>query len=91
LQIVWQLRKGSSITWKFLKWLAETIRVYNGQLPQLAPDCMTESDRCEKRKPSAPTVFNFIKHTPTSEYGYVPIRLHTMRVFRNTREMVFIL
>jgi len=29
---------------------------------------------CEERKPSASTLFNFIKHTPTSEYGYEPIR-----------------
>jgi hypothetical protein len=65
LQIVWQLRKGSTITPIFLKWLADTIRDYHCQL---SPDRTTESDRCEEREPSAPTLFNFIKRTPTSEY-----------------------
>jgi hypothetical protein len=49
-----------------LKWLADTIRDYHWQL---SPDRTTESDRCEEREPSAPTLFNITKHTPTSEYG----------------------
>jgi hypothetical protein len=68
-QIVWQLRMGSIITPNGLKWLADTIRDYRCQLSHLAPDWTTESDRCEEREPSAPTLFNFIKRTATSEYG----------------------
>jgi hypothetical protein len=36
-QIVWQLRKGSTITLNILKWLAGTIRDYHCQLSSLAP------------------------------------------------------
>jgi len=39
---------------------------------------------------SAPTLFNFIKHTPTSEYGCVPIPWHTKRVCRNSKQMISI-
>jgi hypothetical protein len=48
LQIVWQLRKGSTITPIVLKWLADTIRDYHCQLSPLAPDWTTESDRCKE-------------------------------------------
>jgi len=65
---------GSIITPNGLKWIAGMIRDYHFQLSPLAPDRTNESDGCEEREPSAPTPFNFIKHTPTSEYGYVPTR-----------------
>ena len=65
-QIVWQLRKGSTTTLKVLKWLAGTICDYNGQLMPLAPDWTTESDRCEDREPSAPTLFYFVKQVNES-------------------------
>ena len=68
-QIVWQLRKRGIITPRVLKWLTGTIRDYNCQLSPLAPHWTTESDRCEEREPSAPTLFIITKHTPTSEYG----------------------
>jgi hypothetical protein len=42
-----ELRKGSIITVKVLKWLADTIHNYHRQLSQLAPDWTTEWDRCE--------------------------------------------
>jgi hypothetical protein len=45
LQIVWQFRKGSTITPNVLKWLADTIRDYHWQL---TPDRTTEPDRCEE-------------------------------------------
>jgi hypothetical protein len=38
-----------------------TIRDYYCQLSPLAPDWTTESDRCEEREPSAPTLFYFEK------------------------------
>jgi hypothetical protein len=55
LQIVWQLRKGSTITPHVLKWLADTIHNHRCQLSHFAPDWTTESDRCEEREPSEPT------------------------------------
>jgi hypothetical protein len=58
LQIVWQLRKGSTITPNVLMWLVDTIRAYDWQL---SADRMTESDHCEEGKPSAPTLFHFVK------------------------------
>jgi hypothetical protein len=45
LQIVSQLRKGSTITPNVLKWLADTMRAYHWQL---SPDRTTEPDRCEE-------------------------------------------
>jgi len=54
-QIVSQLRMGSIMTPKVLKWLAVTIRNYHCQLSSFAPDWTTESDCCEQREPSAPT------------------------------------
>jgi len=48
-QIMWQLRMGSIITPRVLKWLASTIRNYYCQWPPLAPDWTPESDRCEER------------------------------------------
>ena len=86
-QIVWQLLKGSIITPIVLMWLADAIHNYYGQL---APDWTTETDCCKARVPWAPPPFNFIKHMPTSEYGYVHIRWHQNRVFRNTIEMISI-
>jgi hypothetical protein len=70
----------------FLKWLADTIRNDYGQL---APNWMTKLDRCAEWELSGPTLFNYVKHTATSEYSYVPIGWHTKRVFRNTREDLF--
>jgi len=90
-QIVWQLRKGSITTPNVLKWLAGMFRDYHCQLSQSTPDWTTESDLVRReREPSAPTLFNFIKHTPTSEHGYVPIRWHTKRIFRNAVEMILL-
>jgi len=63
LQIVWQLRKGSTITPNVLEWLADTIRNYHWQL---STDWTTESDRYEDREPSAPTLFYFIKQVNES-------------------------
>jgi len=76
LQIVWQLHNGSIIIPppNVLKWLVGMIRDYHCQLSQSAPDWTTESDRCEEREPSAPTLFNIVNLTPTSEYGCA----HTM-------------
>ena len=56
-QIVPQLWMGSIITPNVLKWLPDAIRYYYCQLSPLAPDWTTESDRCEEREPSAPTLF----------------------------------
>jgi len=53
---------------------------YRCQLSPLGRDWMTELDRCEETEPSTPTLSNFIKHTPMSEYRYVPIWWHTKRV-----------
>jgi len=52
-----------------LKCLADTICDYCCELSQSAPDWTTELDRCEEREPSAATIFNFMKRTPTREYG----------------------
>jgi len=78
-QIVWQLRKGYIIIPppNVLKWLAGTIRYYYCQLSPFAPDWTTESNHCEEREPSAPTLFYFVKQeneswSPTSEYGCAP-------------------
>jgi len=60
---VWQLRKGSIITPKVLKWLADTIRDYHWQL---SPDWTTESDHSEEREPTAPTLFYFVKQVNES-------------------------
>jgi len=65
LQIVWQLRKGSTITPIVLKWLADTIRDYHWQL---SPDWTIELDHCEEREPLTPALINSMKHTPMSEY-----------------------
>ena len=76
-----------------LKWLAGTIRDYHCQLSQSAPDWTTESDRCEEREPSAPTLFYFVKQSQRKRINRqranmdVPIRWHTKRVFRITVEM----
>jgi len=89
-QIVWQLWIGSLLTPRVLNWLAGTIHDDHCQLSPLTPDWITKSNRREKREPPAPTVFDVINHTPTSELRYVPIWWHTKRVFRNTIEMIFI-
>ena len=43
-----------------------TIRDYHCQLSQSASDRTTESDRCEEREPSAPTLFYFVKQVNES-------------------------
>jgi len=68
---MWQLRIGSIITLRVLKWPAGTIRDCHCQLSRSASDWTTESDSCKEREPSAPTTFNIAKHKPTSEYGCV--------------------
>jgi hypothetical protein len=60
--VLW-LRKGSTITPNVLKWLADTIRDYHWQL---SPDWTTESDCCEEREPSEPTLFYFVKEVNES-------------------------
>jgi hypothetical protein len=57
-QIVEQLQMGSTITPHVVKWLANTIRKYYGQL---APDWTIEFDSYDDREPSAPTLFYFVK------------------------------
>jgi len=93
-QIVWHLRKGSTITPNVLKWLADTIRDYYCRLSYFAPDRTTESDRCE-RAICANSILLRQKSTKpdqsqTREDGCVPIRWHTKRVFRIAVEMTFI-
>ena len=94
LQIVWQLRNGSTITPNVLKWLANTIREYHCQLSYFAPDRTTESERCERAICANSILFRQkstkADQSPTTEYGCVPIRWHTKRDFRIAVEMMFI-
>jgi hypothetical protein len=64
-QILLQLRMGSIISapWNVLKWLADTIRDYYCQFSALALDWTAESDLCDERDPSEPTLFHFVKQS----------------------------
>jgi len=90
LQIVWQLHMGFIIPLKAVKWLATMIRDYFRGKKQSEHRCMTELNHCDAGESSEQTIFNFMKHMPTSEPGYVPISWHTKRVFRIPNMMISI-
>jgi len=74
----WLCNNTTMITDFFRLWMARvqdsgaaiadpgTIRDYHCQLSQSASDRTTESDRCEEREPSAPTLFYFVKQVNES-------------------------
>ena len=68
-------REGSKVASRYYSWQSSSIITIGTWLD----DRIWSLGR--EREPSAPTLFNFIKHRPTSEHGYALIRWYTNMVF----------